>query len=117
MTNLEAVREKLEEITRGAGRFSRDPLIHASNTVEDMKELAREALALMEIVEGEQADETVDAVLRCLSGLKNPNGWDHHPDEFLPANVCCDEAGRRRLKRKLRAAILAIPTESGEDDG
>lgn len=37
--------EALQEITRGMGRFSRDPYEHCNNTVEDMKELARQALA------------------------------------------------------------------------
>jgi hypothetical protein len=35
----------LEEIAKGQGAFSRDPLAHASNTIDDMKALAREALA------------------------------------------------------------------------
>ena len=35
----------LEEIAEGAGPYSMDPLQHASNTIEAMKELARAALA------------------------------------------------------------------------
>src|SRR5687767_3708649 len=35
----------LERIELGEGRFSRDPLTHASNCVEDMIAIAREALA------------------------------------------------------------------------
>lgn len=35
----------LERIALGEGRFSRDQLTHASNTVEDMKALARAGLA------------------------------------------------------------------------
>jgi hypothetical protein len=38
----------LEEIAKGQGAFSRDPLTHASNTIDDMKTLAREALAKSE---------------------------------------------------------------------
>lgn len=34
----------LENIAEGAGRFSLDPLTHASNCVEDMQETARAAL-------------------------------------------------------------------------
>ena len=45
----EARAERMEaaliEIQEGAGPFSRDPLQHASNTIEAMKKLAREALA------------------------------------------------------------------------
>lgn len=40
----ERLREVLKEITKGEGRFSRDHLTHCENTVEDMKELAREGL-------------------------------------------------------------------------
>lgn len=35
----------LTQITKGEGRFSRDPLTHASNTIEDMIQLAERALA------------------------------------------------------------------------
>jgi hypothetical protein len=37
--------EALETISRGEGRFSRDPLTHADNCVEDMKAIATKALA------------------------------------------------------------------------
>ncbi len=40
--------EALVQIAKGEGRFSRDPLTHASNTIEDMKLLAKSALALAE---------------------------------------------------------------------
>jgi len=33
----------LSEIEKGEGAFSRDPLTHASNTIENMKRIAREA--------------------------------------------------------------------------
>ena len=35
----------LKEISEGAGPFSQDPLKHAANTIEAMKELARAAIA------------------------------------------------------------------------
>lgn len=41
---LERLREALEEIAEGKGRFSRDSLQHAENAIEDMKALARTAL-------------------------------------------------------------------------
>lgn len=41
----------LKEIAKGEGRFSRDHHEHASNTIDDMKELATTALAKIE--EGE----------------------------------------------------------------
>ena len=34
----------LQEIAKGEGPFSRDPLTHAENTIEAMKEIARLAL-------------------------------------------------------------------------
>jgi len=37
--------EALRGIAKGEGRFSLDPLTHASNTVEDMKALAVAAIA------------------------------------------------------------------------
>ena len=40
-----ALREALEKITRREGRFSTDQLEHASNAVEDMAQVAEEALA------------------------------------------------------------------------
>lgn len=36
--------DALKEISKGMGRFSRDPLTHADNTIEDMKRLANKAL-------------------------------------------------------------------------
>ena len=38
------LRTALVEISKGEGRFNRDPLIHASNTIEDMKRIALAAL-------------------------------------------------------------------------
>lgn len=38
----------LEEIAKGTGPFSRDPLLHAANTIESMKETARAALAAVQ---------------------------------------------------------------------
>ena len=35
----------LKEIAKGEGRYSMDPLEHAGNTVEDMKELANAAIS------------------------------------------------------------------------
>lgn len=41
---IRRLRAALTEIAKGEGRFSRDPLEHASNTVDDMKAMARKAL-------------------------------------------------------------------------
>ena len=38
------MKEALEEITKGEGRYDMDHLVHASNTIEDMRKLAKEAL-------------------------------------------------------------------------
>jgi hypothetical protein len=35
----------LAEIAKGEGAFSRDPLTHATNCIESMKQIARDALA------------------------------------------------------------------------
>ena len=40
----EKMRKALQEISLGAGPFSEDPLTHASNTIEAMKDLAKAAL-------------------------------------------------------------------------
>lgn len=42
---LKVAEQALRQIAKGEGRFSRDPLTHASNTIEDMKALAVAALA------------------------------------------------------------------------
>lgn len=34
----------LQEIVKGEGRFSMNPMIHAENTIENMKAIANEAL-------------------------------------------------------------------------
>lgn len=36
--------EALKEISKGEGRYDMDKLIHASNTIEDMKNIAKEAI-------------------------------------------------------------------------
>lgn len=43
-SEYEEVRELLEEIQEGKGRYSRIQLTHANNTIEEMKELAGKAL-------------------------------------------------------------------------
>lgn len=51
---LQAVADRYAKALRvcaiGAGRYSMDPLTHASNTIEDMKRAAREALEPPEAV-------------------------------------------------------------------
>ncbi len=39
------LREFLERIEKGEGRYSRDHMTHAENTIDDMKQLAVRALA------------------------------------------------------------------------
>jgi hypothetical protein len=41
---IKRLRETLQEISQGYGRYSMDPLTHASNTIDDMKQLAIDAL-------------------------------------------------------------------------
>lgn len=41
---IERLRAALEEIAEGKGAYSMDPLEHAGNCIDDMKELARKAL-------------------------------------------------------------------------
>ena len=38
----------LKEISKGDGEFSRDPLTHAQNCIENMKGIAKEAIAEVE---------------------------------------------------------------------
>jgi len=45
---VELAKEKLKEITKGEGRYNPDNLTHASNTIEDMKELAKQTLKQLE---------------------------------------------------------------------
>lgn len=42
---MSALKEALEEIAKGEGPFSRDPLTHASNTIDSMVAIAVTALA------------------------------------------------------------------------
>lgn len=45
MTPLEEkLLEALWQIEKAEGRFSRDPLVHASNTIEAMRVIARDAI-------------------------------------------------------------------------
>jgi len=41
---IDRLRAALEEIVEGKGRYSMDKLEHASNTIEDMKEIATNVL-------------------------------------------------------------------------
>ena len=41
---VERMRNALQEIAKGEGRYSRDPITHADNCIEDMKKLAADAL-------------------------------------------------------------------------
>ena len=43
-TRLALAEEALKKISKGEGRFSMDRLMHAENTIEDMKEIAQQAL-------------------------------------------------------------------------
>ncbi len=42
---IDALLEVLREIAEGKGAYSQDQLEHASNTIEDMKALATDAIA------------------------------------------------------------------------
>lgn len=41
---VSVLQNALKEIKKGQGRYSKDPLIHAGNTIEDMVKLASDAL-------------------------------------------------------------------------
>ena len=43
-----AIQEALKRISKAEGRFSRDPLTHATNTIEDMVEIADAMIAKLE---------------------------------------------------------------------
>jgi hypothetical protein len=44
LRELSRLRDALRSIAKGEGRFNRDPLTHASNTIEDMIAIAEAAL-------------------------------------------------------------------------
>jgi len=44
--------EALQEIAIGQGRYSRDPLTHASNTIDDMKAEAQKVLDKIQLDRG-----------------------------------------------------------------
>jgi len=44
---VEGVETILQEIIRGEGAFSRDPLTHAENTIKNMTELAKKAVGII----------------------------------------------------------------------
>ena len=48
LDRLDVAKKALKQIAKGEGRFSRDPLKHAENTIDDMKELADGALDAIE---------------------------------------------------------------------
>lgn len=45
---IERLETALREIIKGEGAFSRDPLVHASNTIDHLVEIAQEALKIKE---------------------------------------------------------------------
>lgn len=47
---LEQIKKLLEEIADGSGAYNRDPLQHAENCIEHMKDLARKGIQLIEEV-------------------------------------------------------------------
>lgn len=46
LAERDALREALKEIVKGEGAFSRDPLTHATNCIDNMKAIARRALKI-----------------------------------------------------------------------
>jgi hypothetical protein len=50
-----------------------------------------------------------EAIYRKLIDLKSDKPiWQHDPHEFLPANVCCDYAGKRRLINMITLEVQTI---------
>jgi len=45
------------------------------------------------------------AVYDAIQGLKGP--WSVHPNQFLPAEVCCDYGGQMNLLKIMEDAIRA----------
>ena len=46
--NAPKLLEALKEISKGEGKYNRDHLQHAENTIESMKAIANKAIALVE---------------------------------------------------------------------
>jgi hypothetical protein len=66
------LRLALEQISKGEGRFSRDPLTHASNTIEDMKAIATKALSRPVPTGNEVQTESAEASTQTLGNSKEP---------------------------------------------
>lgn len=110
MSTKNEVREKLEEIAQGLGRYSSDPMTHAENTIDDMKELAREALVLLESEQGEP--HAYEGIYSC-----GHNILTYRPTRprALPGYCPRDDCGGG-LQRVV-SLFLGTPTEStGGDD-
>jgi hypothetical protein len=55
------------------------------------------------------ANHIAEAIYASLKSLKSDKPvWQHDPHEFLPANVCCDYAGKRRLINRMFTEIGRI---------
>lgn len=55
------------------------------------------------------ARHIADAIYAKLVSLKSDEPiWQHDPHEFLPANVCCDYAGKMRLMKSMVYEIQKI---------
>jgi hypothetical protein len=90
---LAKLREALKQISRGEGRFSRDQLEHASNTIGDMKELARIALAAEPSVDKRTGWLIVsqdEAKLRFLLWAMHPCIGKYGDDGELQCTCGCD---------------------------
>jgi hypothetical protein len=77
-------RKGIEAIAKGEGSFSRDPLEHASNTIEEMKALATNLLVTVEPPAPEGPTGTVeDALLAWWNESVEPQTFKHAKIEPL----------------------------------
>jgi hypothetical protein len=55
-----------------------------------------------------QINKIVDSLYNYMADDLNRNdeAWIVHPNQFLPANVCCDYIGMQRFKNMLRDIIV-----------
>lgn len=94
----------LEEIAKGQGAFSRDPLTHASNTIDDMKALARRPAKPWSSRDYWMASQTGG---NSWSRSPNLRIWDEAADAEISAAIA--KANRHKKFQKLKRDIEAVP--------
>lgn len=118
--------EALRQIAKGEGRFSRDPLTHASNTIEDMGQLRNCGKchdcggSLQEVLDGEEWCPRCQAYRRYCS-----HGWggsgdgpgicpDRPADATLPSAALTDQGYRDIVALGMMPDVVTCPECGGK---